>query len=264
MIRKAATAVLLWICVVPSASAQPAPLVGLPAPQALTAEPRVSYPDGVIGLQAVPFKLVAGYRAITLDLYGHTDTGKKKPLVLWIHGGGWKQGGTRENPGYPEWTHVLAHLAARGFVVAAVDYRLSGEARFPAALDDITDALNWLRTNAALYGIDADNITLWGASSGAHLAALAGTSCAARGAPCPRTVVDWFGPTSFSIALEKPAPGTKPTPPSLITGIEEFLGCKLARCGAATMRAVDPIASLTAKAPSFRIMHGDEIGRAHV
>lgn len=249
-----------------SALAQPVPRVEVPPAQRFTEEPLISYPGDVHGLQGVIFKIVSGYRPITLDLYGVADPGSAKPAVVWIHGGGWRQGGTRSHPGYPDWTKTLAGLAQRGFVVAAVDYRLSAEAPFPAAIQDVKDAIRWLRRNAAVYGIDPARVVVWGASSGAHLAALAGTSCDAKdldddavantGSACVSAVVDWFGPTDFALATQPTSPGAKKTAPSLIADMDKFLGCKIAQCPAATLRAVNPISYVGPHTPPFLILHG--------
>ena len=67
-------------------------------------------------------------------------------------------------------------VAQAGIAVASVDYRLSGEATFPAQLHDAKAAVRWLRANAAELAIDPDRIGVWGHSAGGHLAALLGTS----------------------------------------------------------------------------------------
>jgi acetyl esterase/lipase len=64
-------------------------------------------------------------------------------------------------------------LAAQGSAMAAIDYRLSGEARFPAPLDDVRTAIGWVREHAPGYGIDARRVYSWGESAGGHLALLA-------------------------------------------------------------------------------------------
>src|SRR5205823_4090791 len=72
---------------------------------------------------------------------------------------------------------TASSLAARGYVVASVEYRLSSEARFPAAVQDLKAAIRWLRSQASTYGIDRNRGLVWGASAGGQLAALAATSC---------------------------------------------------------------------------------------
>ena len=86
------------------------------------------------------------------------------PLVIWIHGGGWKFGDKG-------WQLFLRKLTRQGFAIASVQYRLSGTAKYPAAIDDCRDALHWLEQNGGMYGLDTRHIFLGGASAGGHLAA---------------------------------------------------------------------------------------------
>lgn len=106
--------------------------------------------------------------ALALDLYLPAPDDKPAPLVLLVHGGGWGSG-ERANM-----APLAARLAARGYAAAAVSYRLSGQARYPAAIDDVKAALDWLRTRAGEFGVDADRIALAGGSAGGQIAALVG------------------------------------------------------------------------------------------
>ena len=109
-------------------------------------------------------------RPLKLDLYLPVDAAeKKRPVVVWIHGGGWHSGSKR-NGGR------LLPMVGKGFVVADINYRLSGTAPFPAQIIDCKAAVRWLRAHAEEYGIDPDRIGIAGESAGAHLAALVGTS----------------------------------------------------------------------------------------
>jgi acetyl esterase/lipase len=94
------------------------------------------------------------------------------PAVLYLHGGGWRAG--ERTAGLYPWLGPV--LAANGFVVANVTYRLSGQAAFPAQLHDVKAAVRWLRANAVRYGIDPDRLGAWGDSAGGQLAALLGTT----------------------------------------------------------------------------------------
>jgi acetyl esterase/lipase len=96
------------------------------------------------------------------------ENAKNVPVTIWLHGGGWYAGSRADGP-----TYWCATLAAHGIAVAAVDYRLSGDAPFPAQIHDIKAAIRWLRANADQYGINAGRIGIWGHSAGGHLAALA-------------------------------------------------------------------------------------------
>ena len=117
-----------------------------------------------------------------------------RPAIVFIHGGGWTEG-TRER-GLPS----LIHFVKRGYVAASIEYRLSGEAIFPAQIEDVRAAIEYLRTHANELGIDQDRVAVWGQSAGGHLAALAGTSL--EGAARPDVVIDWNGPTDFLEPLE--------------------------------------------------------------
>jgi acetyl esterase/lipase len=104
---------------------------------------------------------------LLLDLYRPAGQMERLPIVLYLHGGGWRVG-TRTDREYDR----TIPLAERGFVVASSDYRLSGVASFPAPLNDARRALHWLYENATDFGGDRDRIAVSGGSAGAHLAAL--------------------------------------------------------------------------------------------
>jgi acetyl esterase/lipase len=106
-----------------------------------------------------------GPYALTLDIIRPVgDFPKPLPSVIWIHGGGWRQGNKDNAP--------TAALAARGFFTVSINYRLSHVATFPGAIEDAKCAVRWLRANAAKYNLDPDGIGAWGASAGGHLAEL--------------------------------------------------------------------------------------------
>src|SRR4051794_22456257 len=93
---------------------------------------------------------------LQLDLYLPPD--RPAPLCLWLHGGGWARGSRTARA-----AERLVPVAESGVAVAAVQYRLSGAAAFPAPLDDARSAVRWLRRNAAGLGLDADRVGVWGA-----------------------------------------------------------------------------------------------------
>jgi len=71
---------------------------------------------------------------------------------------------------------LIARFALRGYAIASIEYRLSGEARWPAQIHDCKAAVRWLRAHAAEHGLDPERIGAWGASAGGHLACLLGTA----------------------------------------------------------------------------------------
>lgn len=110
-----------------------------------------------------------GTRSLTADIFAPNKSGKF-PTIILIHGGGWRSGNKSMN------TPMAQRLAERGFVVVSVEYRLSLEAKYPAAVHDIKSAVRWVRENASTYKIDNRYIAVAGASAGGQLAALVGTT----------------------------------------------------------------------------------------
>ena len=125
-----------------------------------------------------------------LDLYLPKQVASPLPVIVWVHGGGWKNG-SKENPRHAAW------LAAKGFAVASINYRLTSEAQWPAQIDDCRASVRWLRRNAQKYGLDADHIGAFGSSAGGHLVALMGTRPYADEASRVQAVCDWFGPSEL-------------------------------------------------------------------
>jgi acetyl esterase/lipase len=99
-----------------------------------------------------------------------TET-ERRPAVISIHGGSWARG----DKGNADWRNVCEWLASEGFVAYSVNYRLVPDVSFPAAIDDVGLAVEWMRANADRYGIDPDRIGAFGGSAGGNLAALLGT-----------------------------------------------------------------------------------------
>ncbi|WP_146394094.1 alpha/beta hydrolase fold domain-containing protein [Planctomycetes bacterium CA13] len=124
------------------------------------------------------------------------------PVYVWIHGGGW-QGGTKDGG-----IRQVTPLVKNGFVGATIEYRLTGEASFPAQIQDCKCAIRFLRAHALKYNIDPERIAVGGSSAGGHLAALVGTSGDVPelegngGWPDQssrvQAVVDLYGPTDFN------------------------------------------------------------------
>ncbi|MEN3940053.1 alpha/beta hydrolase [Prosthecobacter sp. SYSU 5D2] len=129
-------------------------------------------PETAASLESHPGLVYASYgeRKLELDLWRPKQTKKPLPAIVCIHGGGWFKGerGSMAN--------LAQALAAKGYVTVTISYRLSGEAKFPAAIQDCKAAVRFLRANAEKYGIQADAIGVTGLSAGGHLAALLATS----------------------------------------------------------------------------------------
>ncbi|MGV1033808.1 MAG: alpha/beta hydrolase fold domain-containing protein [Microbacteriaceae bacterium] len=134
-----------------------------------TARPPVSS-DGVRVWNDVAYAIQIGYRPLRLDVYVPEQV-VRPPAVIYIHGGAFLFGSRhRDAVSGPVWDELLA----AGFAIVAVEYRLSGEAVFPADLHDVTAAIRWVRRYADELGIDATRIATWGESAGGFLATFAG------------------------------------------------------------------------------------------
>ncbi len=179
-------------------------------------------------------------RALRLDLYLPAQP-RPAPVVIWLHGGGWKYG-------YKGYNLQVRKLTQFGFAVAAVDYRRTGEAVYPAALDDCRAAVEWVRTHGADCGLDPRRIGLSGESAGGHLAALTATS---EKRPRIRAVMVMYPPTDLLALGQRYEryPGT-----SLV---EQFLGGPLQQTRALAI-AASPVTHVTPGAPPFLILHGDK------
>ena len=152
--------ILLPLLTLAALAQQPKPLPTKLAPEVTTA------------LEAHPAMVYARYgqREMQLDLWKPKTTSQPLPAIVCIHGGGWYKGERSSM------ANLAQALAAKGFVTATISYRLSGEAKFPAAIQDCKAAVRFLRANAEKFGIDASVIGVTGLSAGGHLAALLTTS----------------------------------------------------------------------------------------
>jgi len=108
-----------------------------------------------------------------LDLYLPKTKASDKPLpvVVFIHGGAWKNGDRIRSAGT-----VLPYVTSGKYAGISVSYRLSDEAKWPAQIHDCKAVIRWIRANAAKYGLDADHIGVMGSSAGGHLVSLLGTT----------------------------------------------------------------------------------------
>jgi acetyl esterase/lipase len=216
---------------------------------------------GVTSLADVTYSTIPGYRPLVVDIYMPPKGKAPKPLVLFIHGGGWVGGHTRHSGALANFPAALARLAGEGFVVASVEYRLAGEAPFPAQVQDARAALRFLKSNAARYGLDPARTGIWGGSAGGHLSALTAMSCgdasldapgtkAAPGSECVQAAVIWYGVFDFA-ALSASRPGGQDS------AAAKLLGCDGA-CTAEKFAAASPNAYIDAHDPPFLLIHGTQ------
>ncbi len=147
----------------------------------------------------IVFDTVPGYRPLALDLYLGDGLGDAPEAVcVYLHGGGWRRGSRRDGPGHMNGPgrHFFHHMAGRGLAVAACDYRLSGEARYPAQLDDVVAACRFVQDGLGEAGLSGLPLTMWGLSAGAHLAAL--TALSSPVADSIGAVTCWSAPSDLA------------------------------------------------------------------
>lgn len=198
----------------------------------------------------------AGEVSLKLDLYTPREESKKpRPVVVWIHGGGWEAGNKRSGAG------LLAPLVAGGkYAGVSVGYRLSGVATWPAQVHDCKAAIRWVRANARKYNLDPDRIGVWGASAGGHLVSLLGTSGGVKdlegdnGSPGHssrvRCVVDFCGPTDFLTFVKDNPSMNRPHSP-----VSRLLG-GLVKDKEAAAKSASPVTYVSKDNPPFLIVHG--------
>lgn len=189
---------------------------------------------------------------LALDLYLPEQTpATPLPVIVWVHGGGWKSGDKLNCP--------LIWLAAEGFAVASLDVRLLHAAQWPAQLDDPRAAIRWLRENASRYGLDPRRIAIAGGSSGGHVAALVGTTSAPANESVSsrvQAVIDFYGPSDLLMMPPNvPGPGKTDTDLAKANGARLLGG--IVRDRPERAREASALHQVSKDDPPFLILHGD-------
>jgi acetyl esterase/lipase len=203
-----------------------------------------------------------GGTALGLDLYRAPQA--DAPLVLYVHGGGWRSGDKADDG-----AERLAPLAAYGVDVASVDYRLVPAATFPDQVHDLKGAVRWLRAHGPDLGLRTDRVGVWGASAGAYLGSL--LALTAGDAELEGTVggnleqssavqaaVHWFGQADLLAAGSRTDVEARLLPFAFEAGL---LGVGSAAEAGDRARDLGLLTRVSAQAPPFLIAHGD---RDHV
>ena len=211
------------------------------------------------------------------------------PLVLYIHGGGWLAGNARRSVPLDDFPGVLASLSSRGYVVASIEYRLSGEAKFPAQVEDVKASIRWLRLHASTYDIDPSRFMTWGVSAGGYLSGLVATSCN-QSAPgegkrehssipdattasvpssgpsaCVQGAVSWYGIFDFATIADqaqqdKAMSREDPNAPEW-----QLLGCYgNSKCDPGKIAAASPVTYVDRNDPPMLLIVGSEDKLSHI
>ena len=204
-------------------------------------------------IEDIQFAEIDGHKLL-LDL--HMPDESRPPLVVYIHGGGWK-GGSRKS------CHVKG-LADHGFAVASISYRLTDQAIFPAQIHDCKGAIRWLRANADRLGYSVDRLVVTGSSAGGHLSALLGTSGGVKElegevggnleySSRVDAVIDFYGPTDFILRSR-----TQPHRANEVGSVVYRLLGGGADTETKLASLASPVTHVTADDPPFLVFHGDQ------
>lgn len=206
--------------------------------------------DLLLGLRMprIPARRIAyvrrGERALELDFYPPQGAAAPAPCLVVVHGGSWQGGDSSQMPG------LNHYLAARGYAVAAVNYRLLPDHPFPAAYDDVLAAVAYLKQHAADLGIDPGRLALLGRSAGGQLALLAAY---AGGDPAIRGVVAFYAPTDMVAGHNNPAPKRVI---DTVGVIERYLGGSPSSAREAYLAAA-PVCQAGPASPPTLLIHGE-------
>lgn len=186
-----------------------------------------------------------GGRELRCDVYEPPAAVKNGIGILLIHGGGWSQGDRSQLKGYG----VL--LGRRGYTCIASEYRLTGEALWPAQIEDVKCAIRYVRANAAQFGIDPDRLVISGNSAGGHLSLMAGGAGGVDGfegsgghadtSSNVAAVISFYPPTG----LERRSWG----------GLPALFGKGAPE---ATLRGASPLTYATSSFPPTLLIHGNK------
>ncbi len=185
---------------------------------------------------------------------------KPVPLIVWVHGGAWAAGS--KDGGNP-----AMKLLEQGYAVAAINYRLSQHAVYPAQIQDCKEAIRFLRANSKKYNLNPDKFGAWGSSAGGHLVALLGTSAGAKDlllADSPhkdvsdavQCVIDFFGPTDLLKMGEQAGPKSKFDHDGPNSPESKLVGGPIQQKKELAQKA-NPITYVSKASAPFLIVHGD-------
>ncbi|MCE1199778.1 MAG: alpha/beta hydrolase [Marinilabiliales bacterium] len=205
-------------------------------------------PENVEAIKNIEYKNLKG-RSLQLDIYRPKQMTAPAPLLVFIHGGGWT-GGNRA-----DYLVYLAHFASLGYVTATVSYRFVKESPYPACVEDVNDAVDFLLANGGKYNYDPTRVCLIGGSAGAHLALLAGygwkssqavpdSTARPRAKYRVKAVVEIYGPIDFTTEYAR----NHPT-------ITNFMAHPYAEAKSLYEEA-SPISWVTKDCPPTMILHG--------
>jgi acetyl esterase/lipase len=187
---------------------------------------------------------------LKMDIYYPAKSDEKTTAVLYVHGGAWIKGDKSEGAG----SLFIPALVSSGYLVAAINYRLAPQYKFPANIEDVNCAVRYLRANALKYGINPDKIGALGGSAGGHLVSLLGVTDITDGfagngrnsdqSSRVQAVVDMFGPTDIPLMFNNDSKGM-----AAIFGSNDK--------NSSIIQNASPVNHISADDPPFLIIHGN-------
>jgi acetyl esterase/lipase len=204
-----------------------------------------------------------GSNAQKLDIYLPNESKGLNPVIIHIHGGAFMFGDKADFQLKP-----ILEALKNGYAVVSMNYRLSGEAKFPAQIQDVKAAIRFIRANAAKYQLKTDKIAVWGGSAGGHLSALAGTAGdiaalddLSLGNPNEssrvQAVVNWFGPINFlTMDGHFKASGKGKMDHDSLNSPESRLWGKAIQTIPDSVKTANPETYISGDDPAFFIQHG--------
>ena len=196
-----------------------------------------------------------GETELKLNLFVPTSV-SNPPLVIYIHGGGWRNGSYQKN--------LVPWMPEHGFALATIGYRLTKVETFPAQIHDVKAAVRWLRAHAGKYGYNAEKIGVCGTSAGGHLAMLVGMSgdvADLEGAVGDhldedsrvQAIVNYYGPSDF-VLRSKTQPSKTEEPSG---GAYQLLAGKASEQPEKS-KAASPVYHVTPDDPPLLTLHGTD------
>ncbi len=223
--------------------------------------PAPAIPPGVAAHRDLPY-VENGHARQVLDLFVPEGASGPRPVIVWVHGGGWAAG---DKAGCPP---LRQGFAQEGYAIASVNYRLSQHAVFPAQLEDCKAAIRWLRANAKKYGLNPDRIGVWGSSAGGHLVAMLGVTGDVKtfdvGAQLEQSsavqaVMNDYGPTDFTQMDAHRIPSATAVHSTPTSPESRLIGVSIADpANKAKVERANPITYVNRGDAPFLINHGDQ------
>jgi len=215
------------------------------------------FPDGTVFHQNLPYANDTVKKHL-LDIYLPSQSRSPLPLVIWVHGGAWRENDKYADMGYMK--NTIRSFIEKGYALASIDYRHSTTAIFPAQIQDCNTAIEFLYQNSTKYNIDKTRFILIGFSAGGHLASLLALSSNqnipefyVKSKPSFRikAVLDFYGPSDFLLFVGNGSPSDTGDPISTLLGASPLKRPDISKLAS-------PSSYVDKNDPPFFIVHGEK------